>query len=99
MSLLVLPHVLMFYKRVISPFMAALLRPLGIEAQCRFHPTCSQYAADAVSYHGAWRGGGLAVRRLARCHPWSRGGVDPVPTFKAQISLLPHSDLSHGRNH
>jgi hypothetical protein len=46
---------------------------------CRFYPTCSQYALDALERHGAWRGTWLAVRRLARCHPWHPGGVDPVP--------------------
>jgi hypothetical protein len=47
--------------------------------QCRFFPTCSWYAIEALRVHGAWRGGGLALRRLVRCHPLSRGGIDPVP--------------------
>jgi uncharacterized protein len=46
---------------------------------CRFQPTCSQYALDALETHGAWRGTGLALRRLGRCHPWGRYGYDPVP--------------------
>ncbi|NUN16598.1 MAG: membrane protein insertion efficiency factor YidD [Myxococcales bacterium] len=61
---------LAFYKRWISP----LLPPA-----CRFYPTCSQYASDAVAYHGVVRGTWLAVRRLLRCHPWHVGGYDPVP--------------------
>jgi len=46
---------------------------------CKFYPSCSQYAADAVQLHGARRGSWLALRRLARCHPFTRGGVDLVP--------------------
>lgn len=46
---------------------------------CRFHPTCSTYAVEAIERHGALRGGGLALRRLGRCHPWNPGGVDHVP--------------------
>jgi len=58
------------YKLVVSP----LLPPA-----CRFYPSCSQYAAGAIEKHGAMRGGILAARRLARCHPFNPGGVDPVP--------------------
>lgn len=47
--------------------------------RCRFHPSCSTYALEAVSVHGALRGGWLATRRLLRCHPWNPGGVDHVP--------------------
>jgi putative membrane protein insertion efficiency factor len=46
---------------------------------CKFYPSCSQYAANAVQLHGARRGSWLALRRLARCHPFTRGGVDLVP--------------------
>ena len=48
--------------------------------RCRFAPTCSQYALEAIETHGAVRGGWLAVRRLGRCHPWHPGGLDPVPS-------------------
>jgi putative membrane protein insertion efficiency factor len=47
--------------------------------QCRFDPTCSEYAREAIERYGAWRGLGLALRRISRCHPWRHGGFDPVP--------------------
>ncbi|MCL6516000.1 membrane protein insertion efficiency factor YidD [Alicyclobacillus sp.] len=50
--------------------------------RCRFVPSCSQYALEAVTRFGVWRGGLLAVRRLVKCGPWHPGGFDPVPTRK-----------------
>ncbi len=55
-----------------------LLRPL-LGANCRFYPSCSEYAREAVQRYGAWRGCRLAVRRILRCHPYHPGGYDPVP--------------------
>ncbi|PIE82731.1 MAG: membrane protein insertion efficiency factor YidD [Candidatus Contendobacter odensis] len=55
-----------------------ILSPL-IGQHCRFYPSCSQYAREAIELHGAFYGTGLAIRRLLRCHPWHVGGVDPVP--------------------
>lgn len=51
----------------------------GHPSPCRYLPTCSAYAAEAVEIHGAWRGGLLALRRIGRCHPWGGSGLDPVP--------------------
>ena len=59
-----------FYRRAISP---------GLPPSCRFTPTCSAYAEEAVTRYGAARGGWLALRRLLRCHPFGGSGYDPVP--------------------
>jgi putative membrane protein insertion efficiency factor len=58
------------YKYLISPLMGQ---------NCRFHPSCSDYAREAVLKHGVLRGLWLAMRRVGRCHPWNPGGFDPVP--------------------
>jgi putative membrane protein insertion efficiency factor len=59
------------YQYFISPFLGP---------SCRFHPTCSHYAIEAISEHGVLKGGYLSVRRIIKCHPLHEGGHDPVPT-------------------
>lgn len=69
--------VLAGYRRLVSPALVALFGP-----RCRFHPTCSQYAMEAVQVHGALRGSWLAAKRVGRCHPFHEGGLDPVPAVR-----------------
>ncbi len=66
----VLIALLRFYKVAVSPLLGN---------RCRFYPSCSDYAREAIQYHGAARGTYLAARRLCRCHPFSAGGIDLVP--------------------
>lgn len=59
-----------FYQGAISPF---------TPAACRFEPTCSHYTVEALQKHGLFKGGCLAIKRIASCHPWGKSGYDPVP--------------------
>lgn len=64
------------YQYVISPF---------FPASCRYTPTCSHYAVDAIRLHGPFKGGWLAVKRIGSCHPWGGSGYDPVPGMEAEM--------------
>ncbi|MHB8078507.1 MAG: membrane protein insertion efficiency factor YidD [Candidatus Krumholzibacteriia bacterium] len=85
-----LPYLLIVvYRRALSPL---------LPHSCRFSPSCSAYAAEALRTPGTLRGGLLAARRLMRCHPWHPGGHDPVPPPAVTLAL-PHSptgERSHG---
>ncbi len=74
------------YRYFFSPFLGS---------HCRFYPSCSCYAETALRSHGPLRGGWLALRRLARCHPWHEGGVDPVPE-KINNKTSLYTDNTHG---
>ncbi|MFA5056563.1 MAG: membrane protein insertion efficiency factor YidD [Opitutaceae bacterium] len=70
------------YRRTLSPVLPVVLGPA---CGCRFHPTCSQYAAQAVREHGVLAGTWLSLRRLLKCHPLHPGGFDPVPPRRRPI--------------
>lgn len=83
------------YQLCISPFIAS---------RCRFYPSCSHYALEALEHHGALRGSWMSIKRLLRCHPFNEGGFDPVPvsaaktavkTLKAQTCTDDHCDHQH----
>jgi putative membrane protein insertion efficiency factor len=78
--------ILRAYQLVLSPMLGQ---------NCRFYPSCSSYAIEALQVHGAARGSLLAARRVCRCHPWNEGGVDPVPPKADQNS----SPTACGCNH
>ncbi len=67
---IILIALLRFYKYFISPLLGS---------HCRFYPSCSSYAIEAIQLHGAWKGSWLTLIRLLKCHPHHEGGVDPVP--------------------
>jgi putative membrane protein insertion efficiency factor len=83
----ILLAILALYKRWLSPAIHALK-----SGGCRYVPSCSEYAAEAIAIHGPLRGTGLAIWRLLRCHPFARGGLDQVPPAP-QARTFPHEPL------
>ena len=81
----VLIGLLRLYRFAISPLYGQV---------CRYHPSCSAYALDAVTEHGSLKGSWLALRRLARCHPWAAGGYDPVPKKSSPTPKKATSDVA-----
>jgi putative membrane protein insertion efficiency factor len=78
------------YRWLISPAKMLLFGPSGA---CRFTPSCSEYALEALQRHGSIKGGWLTLKRLLRCHPWGSCGHDPVP-----LSHLPHREITSFKN-
>ncbi len=79
------------YQHFVSPF---------LPPSCRFEPSCSEYAAQALTIHGLWRGLSLGTRRVLRCHPWHPGGYDPVPgSVEAQARVLGNRGAGAGQGH
>lgn len=76
--------IIRLYQMLISPYMAP---------SCRFTPTCSQYAIEAVQRFGFFKGLRLAIRRITSCHPWHEGGYDPVPPHKSSRLSDNHSSI------
>ena len=68
--------IIRLYQKVISPF---------LQPSCRFYPTCSSYALEAIEKHGVFSGFRLAIKRILKCHPFHSGGFDPVPLNKKPV--------------
>ncbi len=79
-------HLAAFLIRIYQWTVSPLLGP-----RCRFYPSCSQYAHEALLRFGLVRGGWLALKRLGRCHPWHAGGIDPVPPLAAAPLCTHHA--------
>jgi len=90
-------HILIFtvrvYRWTLSPAKTFLFGPSG---QCRFTPSCSEYALEAVRTHGALRGSWLATKRICRCHPWGNCGHDPVPPSNSKFMMSNFKSARHG---
>lgn len=84
----ILIRLVRFYQVAISPW---------TPPSCRFTPTCSAYAIEAIREHGARRGGWLVIRRIARCHPWGGYGYDPVPLPREAAEVVPPHETAATR--
>ncbi len=82
---LIFTGIIRLYRAAVSPF---------FPSTCRFTPTCSRYTLEAIEVHGAIKGTWLGMKRIAKCHPFHRGGYDPVPARRDQ-----HSDHDHVNTH
>jgi putative membrane protein insertion efficiency factor len=78
------------YKWALSPF---------LPPACRYVPTCSDYAGEAIDRHGAFRGSAMAIWRVLRCHPFVRGGYDPVPMPMSDVTAAAHRTTAGGGCH
>jgi len=76
-----------FYKKFISPV---------LPSSCRFYPTCSSYSFEAIEKYGAIKGGWLAIKRISKCHPFHKGGFDPVPENLSSRSFSKNSEVKNG---
>jgi len=90
-------HILIFgvrvYRGTLSPAKSFLFGPLG---GCRFTPTCSEYALEALRAHGALAGSWLTAKRICRCHPWGGCGHDPVPPVNFKLQVAHFKSAPHG---
>ena len=86
-----LPRASVPARILMLPIRAWRLISVHLPPRCRFHPSCSQYALEALTLHGAGRGSWLAIRRVGRCHPWHDGGLDPVPRPNVRSSVTASS--------
>ncbi len=75
------------YRLVLSPW---------VGMHCRYQPTCSAYALEALEKHGVFKGGYLSAKRILSCHPWGGHGFDPVPPGKGESERSEHKDCGHG---
>jgi putative membrane protein insertion efficiency factor len=78
------------------PIRAWRLLSVHLPPRCRFHPSCSEYALEALTVHGAGRGTWLSLRRVGRCHPWHEGGLDPVPAPNSRSPLTAPAAAEEG---